>query len=126
MDKRKTSWIQLCNCLYFISCQYDSLRYLESPIFEPFEDLDSSIQVGLSNDSLQFYLTNEWIDIVLMNELKKFRDFTNSIDSNLWNPIEFDVNIDWGLARDWAISLKMRLGIDNEDWIDPSIIIYTK
>jgi len=127
MNRSKTVWVDLYNCLYIISSKYHEISLLQSPIFEIFEELDSKIIMGLSETSLTFFYSEGWIDDSIRKELAKFRDYVNSIPSMHWNADDFDYLEDWGLARDWAISLMKKMKMEKNGWnSNGEIIIYTK
>ena len=127
MDKRKTAWVSLYNCLYVTSSKYKDIAHLESRVFEIFEDLDSAILVGLEETTLSFFIEQEWITSELKTELASFRDHLNAIPSKNWNADDFDHLEDWKLVREWSVALMQKLKMDRRGWnSDGTAIIYTE
>ena len=114
--KKKTVWTDLCNCFYVVSHPYSDIAYLESPVFEVFDDLDTSIIMGLREESLSFFVTEGWIDEAMKEELSRFRDHLERIENRYWNPEDFDRWEDWVSARNWAKALVSKLGLKNDGW----------
>ncbi|WP_422003552.1 hypothetical protein [Roseivirga pacifica] len=123
MKKEGSIWINLYNALFVISSRYADLKHLESPVFEVLDELESSIVDGLRQESLNYYLDNKWIDDREKDELIKFRQHLDSINTEQWNKYDFDSSEDWNLARSWAKSLMVRLGIKNNGWNSTGEII---
>ncbi|MDN5204927.1 hypothetical protein QQ008_26290 [Fulvivirgaceae bacterium BMA10] len=116
MKKKGTVWIDLYNCLYLVSSKYNEVEYLESPIFEIFDELDSSIINGLSMESLKFFLENDWITEEQKKELNQFKQYLVGIDDKYWNKIDFDLQEDWLFLKKWSISLMDKLGMKKKGW----------
>jgi hypothetical protein len=126
MDKRKTSWVFLYNCLYVISSKYSEIAHLESPVFELFDELDSAIIGGLNERSLSFFMDQHWVDQTLKEELIRFRDYLNGISPEYWNAKDFDGSEDWRIARGWACLLMEKLNMRRNGWnSEGSVVIYT-
>jgi hypothetical protein len=123
-DKR---WIDLYNCLYLASSTYEEVSFLESPVFEVLDELETRMRMGMSEDSLTYFLSEGLINDVNGQELAKFRDFVFAIDSKHWNPTDFNYYQDWKLVKDWAIALLKKLGIEKNGWnSDGEVVIYTE
>jgi hypothetical protein len=114
--KSKTSWIYLYNCLYIASSNYTEIKYLESPIFEVLDELETMIEASLRKDTLDFFEKNQWIDRKLREELEKFYDYVDNIAAKHWNIKDFDEHEDWNLTREWAKSLMKKLGMEKNGW----------
>ena len=97
-----------------MSSSYKDVAHLESLVFEIFDEIDSTIIGGLNETTLSFFLAEGWIDENTRRELAQFRDHINKIDSQYWNPDDFDYLEDWKLARDSANVLTSKLKIKKE------------
>ncbi|HTF18214.1 MAG TPA: hypothetical protein VK658_09095 [Chryseolinea sp.] len=119
-------WTSLYNCLYLISSRYREIESLQSPVFEIFEDLDTRTGIGLSDESLSVFLSEGRISEVMKEELSRFKDFLNKIESKYWNAHDFDHLEDWRLARAWAATLMQKLKMEKNGWnSDGEVVIYT-
>ncbi len=126
-EKEGTAWGYLYNCMYLTSSWYGEIAYLESPIFEIFDELDSTIIGGLNERTLSFFQEKGWIGDTLRKELIRFKQHINSIDAQYWNPDDFDNLEDWKLARDWAKALMGKLKMKKGGWnSEGQVVIYTK
>jgi len=120
------AWTSLYNCLYLISSQYKDIAPLQSPVFDVFEDLDTRITVGLNDESLSFFVSEDWINKDVKGELLNFRFFLNKIEPKHWNEDDFDHLEDWRMAREWAIALMKKLKMTNKGWnSDGEVVIYS-
>lgn len=115
----------LYNGLFAISSYYKDLKYLESPIFEVMDEIDSCIITGFTKQALRNYLKSG-IDPKVVEEIGKFGEFVNKIENKYWNPDDFDNYDDWKLAREWASNLLNLLGWKKKSWDDSeTTVIYT-
>ncbi|WP_436516253.1 hypothetical protein [Ekhidna sp. To15] len=118
--ERKKGTLFLYNGLYAISSYYEDLKHLESPVFEVFDEIDSCITVGFSDQSILYYLKNKIVDKALADELRKFKEHVEKIDAEYWNDYDFNKIEDWEIARKWAHSLLEKLGMERQGWDDSS------
>lgn len=116
MQKSKSIWIHLYNSLFVVSSTYREIAYLETPIFELFDELDTSISMGLSEQSLSFFRDEGWIDKQTASELGRFRDFLRRMPIETWNSSDFDSSEDWILARKWATDIMTKLKMNKRGW----------
>ena len=124
MKKKGTVWVDLYNTLYFMSCTSKEIKKLQSPIFDPLDELDSAIIMGLRNDALLFFSKNNWISDELKNELIQFRNHLHKINSSFWNFYDFDNHEDWKIARLWSRKLLVKIGEDSKGWDSSNQIIF--
>lgn len=124
---RNQAWTAVYNCLYLTSSRYNEVAFLESPVFEVLNELDTELIVGFNDQSLSHFVKAGLVDESMSNELSRFRDFVMKIDRQHWNTEDFDHLEDWNLARDWATSLMKKLRLEKKGWnADGEVIIYTK
>lgn len=125
MNKNKTGLLFLYNALYAISSSYKDLEYLESPIFNIMDEIDSCISAGFCEQALSNYSKGGLHD-ELVSEIGEFGKCVSRIENEYWNPYDFDNYEGWRSARDWAKSLRKKLGMMNKGWYNSgSIVLWT-
>lgn len=110
------AWTDLYNCLYLTSSHYKDVAFLESPILQVLDELETRMMMGLNDQSLNLFINEGLIDESMKSELSRFRDFVMKIDGHYWNTEDFDHLEDWNLARDWAKSLMKKLKLEKKGW----------
>lgn len=127
MRKEDSIWVNLYNCLYILSSNFCEIEYLNSPIFEVFDELETALYMGLKEDSLNQFLSEKWIDLELKEELNNLRNFVDNIEPKLWNSDKFDSHEDWKLVKKWSSNLLSRLSMKKKGWNNTGeIIIYSE
>ena len=106
-----------------VSSNFSELEKLETPIFEPLDELETAMINGLQKRSLELFVMKNWITQVQKNELLKFKTYLEKIDAAYWNPKDFDTHPDWILARKWANSILEKLGETKRGWDSTNEII---
>jgi hypothetical protein len=124
MKNKSTGFVFLYNGLYAISSKYSELAHLESPIFEVMDEIESCIYTGFNQSALENY-KQSGVQSEVVHEIGKFGEFVLSINSENWNPHNFENDDDWQLARKWAESLLDKIGMERSGWNDGNTkIIY--
>ena len=96
---------------------------METPIFEPIDELETALMNGFHKKSLKLFIDKNWITQLQKKELLKFKAHIERIDSEYWNLTDFDNHPDWILARQWANSILQKLGETKRGWDSTNEIV---
>jgi len=121
--KKDSVWIDLYNSLYIVSSSSSELIKLETPIFEPLDELETALINGFHVKSLKLFVDEKWITLLQKKELLKFKTYIEKIDSAYWNLTDFDNHPDWILVRKWANSILQNLEETKRGWDSTNEIV---
>lgn len=126
MEKEKSTWVDLYNGLYILSSSEEIIRQMETPIFEVLDELDTALEMGFSQQSLESFYDYGWINHSALKELQSFNRVIHKIDLKFWNLSDFLEEEDWLIIREWSKKIFHTLNMKDNGFDSTGIqIIYT-
>jgi len=111
MEKNDSVWFWLKNTILMVSKDYKDLKYLESPVCEILDEIDTAYSMGLSDQSLRFFIKQKWLNEKQKKKLKKLKESMDNLENKKWNLIDFDNDSEWLAIKKIAKTLKKELNL---------------